>query len=72
MKFSNIAGIIAVFAAALVAAAPVPDDDAAVNAVLGYKRSADGEDLGYKRDIAVEVAPVQKDKRHCAAPLKKN
>lgn len=71
MKFSSIAGIVAVFAAALVAAAPVPEDEA-INAVLGYKRSADGEDLGYKRDIAVEVAPVQKDKRHCGAPLKKN
>ncbi|KAJ4392352.1 hypothetical protein N0V93_005978, partial [Gnomoniopsis smithogilvyi] len=81
MKFSVIAGFVAL-AASLVASAPVPGDE--VIAVLGYKRTPDEDTLGYKRDPVIEGVPAEedkrdapaqvdstkKDKRFCAAPLK--
>lgn len=47
MKLTSIATFVAFLATALVAAAPVPDDE--VIAVLGYKRASENDDLGYKR-----------------------
>jgi hypothetical protein len=56
MKFLSIASLAALLGTTMVAAAPLPGDDAPGPAVLGYKRSTDeSSDLGYKREAGQEI-----------------